>query len=969
MKESRKSEADHLLTLKTLYRMLTQPDYPSPSYSVFSEKSLRGQTLTRFWHTLLQAGLPKEIDLSIFDASERRSRSLTKLLNSTGNSGFQAKWFDELSARLSPDTLTLLIRAWMDRLDTWQYSQAVLTERLKIYLSALQAEEIQKDFFGRLTEGLSADSGTPLLFRHAHLLSWLTLYALYGCRVHDVHLNRFRDEMECWPMIQLYRLYMHHNMSLQPQVISTRQCTLCVQPLPSKNYFGRQNEMKSALEIMHSGGKMIVQGIGGIGKTEFVRQLLPRLIQSGIWKYLAFVQYEGSLSSSLLQAFPSLKELPPRDRISGARRLLERQDTEKTLLLMDNLSETGRRDPDLNSLASWGCDIIITTRLTPLEGFAVLTLEGLNAADSEQLFYRLHAQAQNQAENVTTLCAYTHGHPLAITLFANLCRRRFWPVEKLIRQLKDHGLSNLSFIQQASPLNLVDVFEQTFSTSDFPQPQLALMRLISLLPYRYWLPDALLPYARDIHADSDSLADSCQVLCDLGWLQSGPEGYAVHPLIAETVLLQHISADDFPQLCAFLQEKAESEDDLIRRIVFSCVLRMTELNLPLIRALARIEQLVSHNGDVYMPEQAYTLHRRFLDTHPHLDSDEADYWLALGMRDIVIHGSLEHLADYLQHILELGKDSVKHRICLYSILEFAMGSRKPEVAERFFEQIRPDEGKEEEMLDFLISYSVKQRERDQDPAGAIESLKKAEELLLGMHEENTLRHANLLYRWATCELDLSRPERARPLLEKCLSIMRDQGHAEHSVNMMSTRNTYAYTLQQVGEFDAALREYTCLTELYRQQQQEHTGRYASLRNNMAILLDAMGKSDQAKDVILETVQIDDELDAEDRRHATHLRVGSLILLHCGEYQKAKTFAEKALSLRCRVFGEDSPWAADARAVLALANAHLGEREEALALAQSAYSVMESQWGKEHSNTVNARKIVDEISRMGSSDRQ
>ena len=105
------------------------------------------------------------------------------------------------------------------------------------------------------------------------------------------------------------------------------------------------------------------------------------------------MQYEGNLSVSLAQAFPDLRDIPSQNLLSEARRLLELRDAGKTLLLMDTLDEAAAQDPELSRLASWGCDIIITTRQTPLEGFAVLTLSGLSKDDSEQLFYHHDAQA------------------------------------------------------------------------------------------------------------------------------------------------------------------------------------------------------------------------------------------------------------------------------------------------------------------------------------------------------------------------------------------------------------------------------------------------------------------------------------------------------------------------------------------------------------------------------------------------
>ncbi len=560
------------------------------------------------------------------------------------------------------------------------------------------------------------------------------------------------------------------------------------------------------------------------------------------------------------------------------------------------------------------------------------------------------------------LCAYSQGHPLAITLFANLCGRRYWPVSKLLRLLDEHGLSDLSYVHQASSLRLVDVFERTFSTASLTGSQTALMRLISLLPYQYWLPDTLVRYAGDIHTDGDTLADSCQMLCDLGWLLSGPEGYAIHPLIAETVTLQHLRADEFPRLCEAMLDAADEEDDLSHRVLISCVLRLSELNLTLVRALARVEQLLGRTSGIYLPDKMYALQRHFLDTQPHEPADETDYWLALGTRDIVTYSTVEHLGSYLEHILEMGRGSVRHRIALYTILEYAADGKDPEIVDRVFEMMGPD-ADSEEMVDYLISFSARQRKGMHDPAGAIASLKKAESLLDRMREHSSLRRSSLLYRWAVSELDLSRPEQARPLLEHCLKMMAENGRSDHSATVMSTRNTYAYTLTQLKEYDAALREYAHLKELYAQQQREHSSGYSSLCNNMAVLLDQMGRYSEAKDAITEALQIDEGLSQADAFLAAHLRTAGLVLAHCGAYREAATHAEKAMVLRRAAFGADSPWTADAAAVLALSRAHLDPPRDALVLVRTALETMKASWGSGHRYVVTAEKILAEIEAM------
>ena len=678
------------LTLKTLYRMLTQPDFLIHSYVVFPPSSLRGQTISRFWHTLFQAGLPTDTDLSVFDASEKRSRSLTRLLNSAGSGRFMASWYDALSAALSPDSLLALTRAWMDRLEQWHYQSVPLSERLASYVRSLAVEEELRAFL--MTQAVSLSGGsadeTPLLFRQGVLLSWLTLYALYGALPQAVRLDRLRAEGATAPSA-LYRLDLRRPAAPQPRVISARQCALCVQPLAPSSFFGREVELDRAREILATRGRLLVSGLGGLGKTEFTRQLLYRLVQSGFYGSLAFVQYEGTLENSYRQAFPALREVPEGSAEILARQLLEAPDNGRTLLLIDGVDGIPAGDSALLRLAEYGCNVLLTSRLAALDGFESLCLEGLPPEEGRRLFCSLAHPAPEESGAVDELCAAVVGHPLAITLFACLCRARFWSVDRLARHLRERGLADLRYIHQASPVNLADIFSDLFTRALLSRPQSLLLTLLSLLPDRYWLPADLLPWAADLFPVEEDLADTCRVLADLGWLLCGDLGYAIHPLIAETVRLQPADADAFPLLWAHLLNEVCVDNPFALQAVPLLVPRFRFLNLSAIRCLAELEQRVGLISWLRLPEELYTLHREFLDTHPHAAADETDYWLGWGFREVIVFSRVDRLDRCLEPILRSGPEHVRNAQSLYSLLEFACKKDWKDLVEQGFALMRP----------------------------------------------------------------------------------------------------------------------------------------------------------------------------------------------------------------------------------------------------------------------------------------
>ena len=958
-----------VLTLKNIYRMLTLRNYPLVSYPVFPEDALTGQTLVKFWRTLFQNVFPDSIDLSLFDVSEKRSRTQSRLLNRSGSAGMLEGWYAQISSVLDLHLLLLLAEAWMNRMEQWHYDPHALDTRVQFLVREMaEKQDVTEElcaFFRGMAEGTAdprtgaSDFPVPQLFRQGVLLSFLTLYALYGSRMQDAALNRLRIQ-NAMSFPALYRHYLNEKETKKPCVITGRQCTLCVQPLSGHAYFGHSELFTEADLRLRETGKLIVLGMGGIGKTEFVRQFLSRLIAQHRYRRLAFVQYEGSLENSFVHALPSLKQ-SRENRLDLAQGMLEEESGGKTLLLIDNVDVSPAVDPALQSLAMYGCDVILTTRTAQLDGFSVLHLTGLDEAASRQLFAHHYRRSFIPAE-VDAACSYVAGHPLAITLFASLCRARFWPVEKLNERLRTSGLANLSYIRQASPVNLADLFAQTFTLSSLEKTQSRLMSLFALLPYQFWTPETLAVYAGDIEGDEDRLADLCQTLCDLGWLMVGDAGFAVHPLIAETVRLTPASAEDFPLLWQQLSRTACGADDLANRVLVSVVAHTGQMNIDAVRLLAKLEQSISTISYIHLPDAFYEIHLQFLHEHPHAPSDEADYWLALGVRDIAVQSRRDRLGGYLTHMEPIicSLSDSRQREVLYTLLEYASAGRDLTIVERVFSLLRPSETESPAMADHLISYSVKQRRGDHDPSAALESLIQADRMLRSAGLNRSVQQSNLDYRRAMCLMDLGRSAEARPLLENCLEILRALKYPEDAAKVMSTRSTYAVALNFMGDNEAALKEYFSLAELYCRQGRTRCAEYAMMRNNTALLLDSMGRFSEAEKTIMEVAALDTELKMTPDIVATHQRNAALILAHCEKWKEAEPLAEKAVSMRSSLFGEASPWTADARAVCAFVLAHLGHAEQARQMVSQALAILEKEWGAKHRHTRNARAIQDAI---------
>ena len=955
-------------TLKELYRLLTQKDFPDYSYPVFSARTMKGQTLVRFWRSLLEDALPREIDLSIFDLSEKRSRSLTKLLNGSGEKGFMSGWHSRLSDGLNTDLLLQMSGAWSECLEQGHYHPGALTVRLLAYFDALiQAgtlgacenciRQLREDLSAR-AENRAGAAGVPELFLHAVSMSWLTLFALYASQPDNVSLLRIASAYTSGTGGSLYSAWKASLETDQPLILSARGTLLDIPRLSSGAFIGRQTELRQAEAGLLAGGKLAITGMGGVGKTELTRQLMARFFHMRLWQRAAYVQYSYSPTGSWFRAFPEFRDLPPEEIQNRVRALLEEPGSGRTLLVIDNAeSERTEEQAWLGELLEWKCDIILTTRLAGLEGWPCLELRGLAADAAQALFEYRCPEAGRESGAVRALCGELGGNPLAVTLMADLCRARRWSVKELQKHLIQQGPAELSYKERNRPVDIPQVLGETFSMAGLESLERKMLRLMALLPYGSYQLETLAPLAKDIAGRMELLSMLCEELAELGWLKRSEQGFSLHPLIAETVRLMPVSANEFPALWPAL---SNPEDPECCRMLLSVALRTGEWNAACAGAVAGMTHMAAHTAYLALPDQLFEKWRDWLDLTEHGEAEEADYQLGFGIRDILYWNRYDRLGQCLEKLF-VSKDVIHGRENeIYILLEYACQTECAETADRLFRHMIPDHPKSVEMARWLISWSVRQQSGEHDPRKALESLARAEEILKAHGMTESLEQSNLLYRQGVCLLDLGRSAEAAPRLGKCLRILAAHGRAANTPNMMSTRVTYAVALQNCGETEKALAEYESLSAQYREQQRQNTSKYAVVRNNAALLLDGLGQYEEAEMAIRETLRIDEETQPQPSIRATHQRNAALILSHLHRDAEAERMAASACTLREETYGAASPWTADARAVHALTLYQLGRKEEAAGMIEEAWDRLQSAWGPEHRHTVNASAIRERI---------
>ena len=534
-----------ILSLKNIYRLLTKDDFPVSSPVVIAKANRKGQTLTGFWHEILGEMLQLgELGGKLWQVGEQRNRYLSDLLNRTNATAFYEDYFRQAASAVNAEFFLGVIRRFQRFLHVRNYDYNALFERIHGYIPPIHTSDATittaiHSYLQSLLwlEGDFACDEPTKLFYAAYCLAALAFHAFFGPQMGNDAMGRLRRE-PAYQLFQLYQVHLHraHGMAFPPPLALTNaQSALCSPMMPADHFTGREGELSQVVDHIIRGTRTLISGIGGIGKTELLRQALNVLLEKGIFTRIAYVDYAGGLQESFDSAFTGLHGSSPEMRLNECVQLLTPAPQERTLLLIDRLDRAPDEDAGLALLAALRCDIVITSRLSGLPGFRALCLQGVSAPAARAIFARRYAlpiQAVEERLLETLLWDTFQHHPLLCELLGSMARAKRYTITKLAGWLDENGLKG-AFVNEAGRVDVSSFLFKLFQPDQLKKERQLLLRAFSLLPQRTYSFDICCLLLKDSASDSDSFVDELEALSHTGWLYSNPAGYGMHPIIAE----------------------------------------------------------------------------------------------------------------------------------------------------------------------------------------------------------------------------------------------------------------------------------------------------------------------------------------------------------------------------------------------------------------------------------------------------
>ncbi|MFG6358773.1 MAG: ATP-binding protein, partial [Acetatifactor sp.] len=315
--------------------------------------------------------------------------------------GLYGEYAEEILNAADSESVFRQIQQFMDMLLAREYSYGVFCQKLPGYLDLIAEwdgyfSQEAKLFFDSAMEKREefekyGDNGCA--FFCGWFLTLLMFHALSGNGEGESAMSRLRQDSTLH-IENIGRTYLKKEKPQGKALLLTgRNTELCSSPLSRQHFFGREKEMFELRRMLIHGGKYLISGMGGIGKTELMRQLLKCCEEETLVDYICAIQYEGSLSASFVKAFPQIRGDNMEENFCEALACIRVHEEERVLVVIDNMNQNRREE--LAVLASLPATVFVTSRCQEFEGFSIYSVPMPDRSAARLIFHDNYEKAMN----------------------------------------------------------------------------------------------------------------------------------------------------------------------------------------------------------------------------------------------------------------------------------------------------------------------------------------------------------------------------------------------------------------------------------------------------------------------------------------------------------------------------------------------------------------------------------------------
>lgn len=348
-------------------------------------------------------------------------------------------------------------------------------------------------------------------------------------------------------------------------------------PKPCRHFCGRDNELVTLHQLLCSHGKVFLQGIAGIGKSELAKAYAK--IHSKEYTNILYLSYTGNLKQDIsdMDFADDLPDDDNEERFRKHNRFL-RTLKEDTLFIIDNFNTTASQDGLLSVVMKYRCRILFTTR-SSFNNYTFMNLEEIGDTDALiKLMGCFYSDAEKNRTILEQIIQTVHSHTLAVEMSARLLESGIMEPLLLLKKLKEEKVAldatdtiGISKDGKSRKATYYDHIHTLFSLYQLSEAETDIMRNLALASFSgvqnrlfaNWLK------LRDMNTVND--------LIEKGFIKA-MEGrmIALHPMMQEVTMEEtkpsvqtcHTLLESLQQICLRHGEEVSYYKQLFQTIEF-----------------------------------------------------------------------------------------------------------------------------------------------------------------------------------------------------------------------------------------------------------------------------------------------------------------------------------------------------------------------------------------------------------------
>lgn len=260
-------------------------------------------------------------------------------------------------------------------------------------------------------------------------------------------------------------------------------------PRPCRHFCGRDTELETLHELLCSQGKVFLQGIAGIGKSELAKAYAKKYDKE--YTNILYLTYSGDLKNDIINldfADDVDDNETAEARFSRHHRHL-RKLKDDSLLIIDNFNTVTAKDSVLDVVMKYHCRIIFTTR-SRFDNYTSMNLEEIADKDAlVKLMGCFYSEADKNRSILEQIIEAVHSHTLAVEMSARLLETGIMEPLLLLKKLREEkaaldatdtiGISKDGKNRKAT---YYDHIHTLFSLYQLSEEETDIMRNLTLVP-------------------------------------------------------------------------------------------------------------------------------------------------------------------------------------------------------------------------------------------------------------------------------------------------------------------------------------------------------------------------------------------------------------------------------------------------------------------------------------------------------